>query len=147
ISDPATTRGHGVSHSSYGAAGSIPNGSDVLAEKESSTKKRKRDEPDASDPKLREFLQVMKQGREGALDNVANTDVGDLSVLPGTAVPEEESDDEYEQIPAPREKQRRIDPPEQTQASSSQPAQLMEIDAPSGNQTPAPAESAEPSES
>ncbi|KAK7430253.1 Multiple RNA-binding domain-containing protein 1 [Neonectria magnoliae] len=146
ISDPVTTRGHGVSHSSDRAAGNISNGSDLLAEKESGTKKRKRDEPDKSDPKLREFLKVMKQGREGALDNVANTDVGDLSVLPGTAVPEEESDDEYEQIPAPREKQRRIDPPKNTQASSSQPAQLMEIDTPSGNPTPAPAESAELSE-
>lgn len=146
ISDPALTKGHNKSHSSYGAAGSIPKGSDHPADDESSSKKRKRDEPDASDPKLREFLQVMKRGRESAMEDMSNTNLGgDLPAVPAAAVPEEESDDEYEQIPASRGKQRRIDPPQKDQASDSPPAQLMEIDTPSASQVPASDETAEPS--
>ncbi|KAF7547730.1 hypothetical protein G7Z17_g7523 [Cylindrodendrum hubeiense] len=146
ISDPALIRGQNPSHSSYGAAGNFSRDSDPTAEDELSSKKRKRDEPDASDPKLREFLQVMKRGREGAMDDMANTNMGgDVPVVPAAAVPEEESDDEYEQIPASREKQRRIDPPEKGQSSDSQPAQLMEIDTPSGNQVPTSDKTAAPS--
>ncbi|KAH6900264.1 hypothetical protein B0T10DRAFT_393719 [Thelonectria olida] len=147
ISDPALIRGSNPTHSSRDLAGNISKGSDLPAENELSSKKRKRDEPVASDPKLREFLQVMKTGREGALDNVRGDDFGDSLNAPSAAVPEEESDDEYEQIPTRREKQRRIDPPAQAQAAPSQPAQLMEIDTPLGDQEPAAEELSERPES
>lgn len=135
ISDPALTRGMNPSHSSRGLAGNTFRGSDHPAGEDENPKKRKRDEPAASDPKLREFLKVMKTGREGALDTA--DDIGDYAAVTAPIVPEEESDDEYEQIPTRREKQRRIDPPEQVQAEPSQPTQLMEIDTPSDHKEPA----------
>lgn len=75
-------------------------------------KKRKREEQEAADPKLREFLQVMKSGREGAIADDSNPAAGADHMLDvgGGAVPEEESDDEYEQIPSRKEKSRRIEP-------------------------------------
>ncbi|KAH7155454.1 hypothetical protein B0J13DRAFT_226669 [Dactylonectria estremocensis] len=147
ISDPALTRGHNPPHSNSGVAGNASRGWDQPAENESTSNKRKRDEPDTSDPKLREFLQVMKRGREGAMDDMGDANyTGALPTVPAAAVPEEESDDEYEQIPAPKQKQRRIDPSEKPQASVSQPAQLMDIDAPSSNQEPASDPAAEFSE-
>ncbi|KAH7156265.1 hypothetical protein EDB81DRAFT_382814 [Dactylonectria macrodidyma] len=146
ISDPALTRGQNTPHSNSAVAGNVSRGRDQPAEDESTSNKRKRDEPDTSDPKLREFLQVMKRGRKGAMDDMGNTNyTGDLPTVPAAAVPEEESDDEYEQIPAPKQKQRRIDPSEKPQAYVSQPAQPMEIDTPSSNQGAASDPTAEPS--
>ncbi|KAI5467308.1 hypothetical protein BGZ63DRAFT_410311 [Mariannaea sp. PMI_226] len=146
ISDPALDHSLNAMHSSRGVAGSdnTSKGLGLPAEKESSSKKRKRDEPDVADPRLREFLQVMKPGREGALDSVAEAGLGDSSsIIPATAVPEEESDDEYEQIPAPREKLRRIDPPEKVQPSTMQPSQPMDVDTPLSGQPSADKETAE----
>lgn len=62
-------------------------------------KKRKRDDLDASDPRLREFLQVMQpsrtQGKDIPEDQFANNEI-----------PEGESDGEYELIQAHKRKQR-----------------------------------------
>ncbi|EFZ03619.1 ELAV/HuD family splicing factor [Metarhizium robertsii] len=76
------------------------------------TKKRKREEQETADPRLREFLQVMRSGREGAVADDSNAAVGaDHAFSHGeVAVPEGESDDEYEQIPSRTEKSRRIEP-------------------------------------
>ena len=120
-------KGQNASHSKHGSqrlSNNINNGSREpvpAVESEANLKKRKREEPDASDPKLREFLQVMKTGREGVIaGDIAMEDAGGPSDVPAVAVSEEESDDEYEQIPTRREKQRRIDPPEPAQATISQ---------------------------
>ncbi|KAM5355475.1 hypothetical protein ACJ41O_002121 [Fusarium nematophilum] len=147
ISDPTLTKGQNASHSKDASAGIISKGEQNPIEKDSASRKRKRDEPQASDPKLREFLQVMKTGREGALDDVANAGLADgTAAIPAAVVPEEESDDEYEQIPTRREKQRRIDPPEKRPASESLPPQMKEVPTSLGIQEPAVEETAESSE-
>lgn len=84
---------------------------------EANSKKRKREVPDQSDPKLREFLHVMKTGREGVINDESNLNTGaDLSANVVALVPEDESDDEYEKIPAKREKLRKLDSSETPQA-------------------------------
>ncbi|KAK6215957.1 hypothetical protein LQW54_003932 [Pestalotiopsis sp. IQ-011] len=65
-------------------------------------KKRKREEPEASDSKLQEYLDVM-----GASKNPAKkTREDDVAVIgqPPVVVPEAESDDEYEQVPSRKAK-------------------------------------------
>lgn len=154
ISDPALTKGKGQSawHSKPASTPSTTiKGNEQPAEKESdsSLRKRKRDEPQPADPKLREFLHVMKEGREGALDDGVRGGIGDgVAAVAATAVPEEESDDEYEQIPTRREKQRRIEAPEKPLVSQSLPSQLKQARVVSDAQaeTPAGDEPVEPRE-
>ncbi|GAB0135878.1 hypothetical protein EsDP_00004200 [Epichloe bromicola] len=110
ISDPALSKGHNASHSSAASCGQ--SASEMRSEKEDTNpKKRKREEPNASDLKLREFLQVMRSGREGVIADETNPTVGaDQVSRPGQlTVPEDESDEEYEQIPLRNEKSRKID--------------------------------------
>ncbi|KAF4446280.1 hypothetical protein F53441_10082 [Fusarium austroafricanum] len=130
ISDPALIKGWSASHSKAASTPSTTiRGAEQPVEKDSdsSLRKRKRDEPQPADPKLREFLHVMKEGREGALDDGVHGGIGDgVSAVAANAVPEEESDDEYEQIPTRREKQRRIESPEKPLVSRSLPSQLKE---------------------
>lgn len=149
ISDPAlSNKGQNALHSNYASRGNSSSnnaskGFTSAAEQESGSKKRKRDEPNVADPKLREFLQVMKSGREGVMDDVVNAEIGgESSGVPAPALPEEESDDEYEQIPARREKLRRIDPPETIQTTSSRQLQPMEASAISDSQSSPPKEGA-----
>lgn len=71
------------------------------ADDEPNAKKRKRDGLDESDPKLREFLEVMDPGR--APKRARDDDVMAAAVrddVPQPPIPEDESDDEYEDIPA-----------------------------------------------
>ncbi|KAI9171749.1 Multiple RNA-binding domain-containing protein [Paramyrothecium foliicola] len=94
-----------------------------MADAEASTKKRKREEPRPDDPKLREFLQVMKSGGASAIEtDVTHESGAPLPQASEAVVPEGESDDEYEQIPARKEKQRRVQSPEREQMVSGQPA-------------------------
>ncbi|KAJ9428453.1 hypothetical protein QL093DRAFT_2135991 [Fusarium oxysporum] len=152
ISDPALTKGQSAWHSKAASTPSTTiKGNEQPAERESdsSLRKRKRDEPQPADPKLREFLHVMKEGREGALDDGVRGGIGDgVAAVAATAVPEEESDDEYEQIPTRREKQRRIEAPENPLVSQSLPSQLKEARVVSDVQaeTPAGDEPVEPQE-
>ncbi|PSR87189.1 hypothetical protein BD289DRAFT_432762 [Coniella lustricola] len=73
---------------------------------EGSNKKRKREAPDASDPKLKEYLNVMGTGQTNAskLEGITEQAIADGD----TAVPviplEAESDDEYEEIPTHKSK-------------------------------------------
>jgi multiple RNA-binding domain-containing protein 1 len=143
ISDPALFRAQSASHSKPASSpsttikGTAPT---VDKDADSSLKKRKRDEPQAADPKLREFLHVMKEGREGAMDDGVRGGMGDgVAAVATNAVPEEESDDEYEQIPARKEKQRRVDSPEKSLASGSLPLQLKEANVVSDAKAQAPA--------
>ena len=92
-------------------------------DKDPSTKKRKRDEPvRPDDPKLREFLQVMKTGGASGIESelIHDTGAGEPASVEAV-VPEGESDDEYEQIPARKEKQRRVDSPIRESKPPSQP--------------------------
>ncbi|EEU48062.1 uncharacterized protein NECHADRAFT_30669 [Fusarium vanettenii 77-13-4] len=133
ISDPSLLKGQNTSHSKHASAGTgtgtITKGTEhpIVKDSDASSRKRKRDEPQAADPKLREFLQVMKTGGEGALEDATNAHQADgASAIPAAAVPEEDSDDEYEQIPTRREKQRRIEAPEKPPTSESLAPQTAE---------------------
>lgn len=82
----------------------------MRSDEEANPKKRKREAQDPSDPKLREFLQVMGSSREGVIADESNIATGpDELHAKEVVVPEGESDDEYEQIPLRKEKSRRID--------------------------------------
>ncbi|KND91264.1 Multiple RNA-binding domain-containing protein 1 [Tolypocladium ophioglossoides CBS 100239] len=108
ISDPTLTKGYNAPRSAGAPAG----GPRLIADEEVNPKKRKREAPDRSDPKLREFLQVMKVGREGVIADESHLDsAGDHFESGEAVVPEGESDDEYEKIPTRNEKLRRIGSP------------------------------------
>lgn len=82
----------------------------------------------------------MKEGREGAVDDGVHGGLGDgVAAVAANAVPEEESDDEYEQIPARKEKQRRIEPPAKPLVSETLPSHLKEAKPVSDMQDKAPA--------
>ncbi|KAH7321251.1 hypothetical protein B0I35DRAFT_477754 [Stachybotrys elegans] len=100
--------------------------------KDDNTKKRKRQELNESDPKLQEFLQVMKPGGNGVLDDDLNYHMaGAHSDNVPAVIAEGESDDEYEQIPARKEKQRRIEPPQKEVGPSDlAPAKTVETPGP-----------------
>ncbi|KAG8422076.1 Multiple RNA-binding domain-containing protein 1 [Metarhizium acridum] len=110
ISDPAPRKGHNWS-CNLGAPGDHTTPRSA-SDHDVNTKKRKREEQETADPKLREFLQVMSSGREGAVadDSTAAVEADHAFNHGEVAVPEGESDDEYEQIPSRREKSRRIEP-------------------------------------
>lgn len=84
---------------------------------EGDSKKRKREDLDESDPKLREFLRVMKQGKGGVLADETNSDADMTGLATGgeALVEEGESDNEYEQIPKRQEKVRNTKSSEATQ--------------------------------
>ncbi|KAM0455214.1 hypothetical protein ACHAPV_000503 [Trichoderma viride] len=104
ISDPALNQSQRSVHSDAHVASNIR----PHLKEEGDSKKRKREDLDESDPKLREFLRVMKQGKGGVLADETNPDA-DMTGLGlatgGEALVEEgESDNEYEQIPKRQEK-------------------------------------------
>lgn len=74
-------------------------------------RKRKRADLEPADPKLQEYLKVVGSKRESALaEQSGDALTGAASVTtPPVAPQEEESDDEYEQIPSKREKLRKLD--------------------------------------
>ncbi|KJZ77427.1 hypothetical protein HIM_03151 [Hirsutella minnesotensis 3608] len=106
-----------ISDSDYDATRSargLPEGKavpQIVPGRDENPKKRKRNEPAQSDPKLREFLSVMKPGRQGVAADDSRIDAGEHLETDQPAVPECASDDEYEQIPARREKTRRLSSP------------------------------------
>jgi multiple RNA-binding domain-containing protein 1 len=78
---------------------------------EGDSKKRKREDLDESDPKLREFLRVMKTGKGGVLADETNPDADMTGLATGgeALIEEGESDNEYEQIPKRQEKLRKTE--------------------------------------
>ena len=110
ISDPTLTRENNGPRSTGAPQGR--SGPGLIPDEEINAKKRKREVPDQLDPKLREFLHVMKAGREGVIADEPQLDsAGNHFETGKMAVPEGESDDEYENIPTRKEKSRRIDSP------------------------------------
>lgn len=78
-------------------------------------KKRKRSEVDESDPKLKEFLNVMRPGQTTAsrLEGIQDQNLQEQDVEMPTVSVEAESDDEYEEIPARTPKRQREDAQDQ----------------------------------
>ncbi|KAI0014710.1 RNA-binding domain-containing protein [Xylariomycetidae sp. FL0641] len=70
--------------------------------KKDNAKKRKREDVDESDPKLREYLDVMQPAKKSAntIHEFGGANVEDESAQAAVAVGESESDEEYEAIPA-----------------------------------------------
>lgn len=65
-------------------------------------KKRKREAVDESDPKLKEFLKVMQPSGRSIHDTDFQVTEERPAKIKAVAVPENESDDEYEHVPAKR---------------------------------------------
>ncbi|KAF4125145.1 multiple RNA-binding domain-containing protein 1 [Geosmithia morbida] len=111
ISDPTLNRQRqGNFRSAISPVKRRPDGEVAGADEPSVSKKRKIDAPSSqsSDPKLREYLRVIGKSREevlaDTLDSSSNIHVtADGETLPGAvpqaAIPEGDSDGEYEQIP------------------------------------------------
>ncbi|KAF6820728.1 Multiple RNA-binding domain-containing protein 1 [Colletotrichum sojae] len=115
IADPAlqkTRGGSGLSSVAKPAGAAAPPPLNVEKD-DGAAKKRKREDLDESDPKLREFLQVFQPGKRSAANEMLDL------VDPTAAAAEEkklleggESDDEYEAIPARPEKRQMREAPQ-----------------------------------
>ncbi|KAH8179362.1 RNA recognition motif domain-containing protein [Sarocladium implicatum] len=114
IADPALTKTHGLARNH--PSGDHPNthvaatATEPLDTAPGDSKKRKRGVPEPADPKLQEYLQVIGSKKESALaEQGGDALTGTATVVPAPiTAPEDESDDEYEQIPSKREKQRKL---------------------------------------
>ncbi|KAL9480052.1 hypothetical protein ACSS6W_004838 [Trichoderma asperelloides] len=95
---------------------------------EGDSKKRKREDLDESDPKLREFLRVMKAGKGGVLADETNPDADMTGLATGgeALVEEGESDNEYEQIPKRQEKLRKTESSEASRTDDVKPQETEE---------------------
>ncbi len=100
----SSTRSAAVAPRSHAtrAVSSSTSGSSVEAGEDVGLKKRKRDDVDAADPKLQEFLEVMGHPAKKSRDQVGLVDGlerGPAPLMPAV-LETGESDDEYEEIPA-----------------------------------------------
>lgn len=78
---------------------------DAKADAADSGKKRKREDVDASDPKLKEFLTVMQPGAGRSIHDMVPDVVEERPTkMKAVAVPEKDSDDEYENVPSKSER-------------------------------------------
>lgn len=84
---------------------------------ENAVSKRRKGEETRSDPKLKEFLDVMGSAKESALAEGP----AEEPEMAQVDVPEGESDNEYEQIPSKRDTQKKVEPPPKPQPSKAQP--------------------------
>lgn len=104
-------------------------------DEDANTKKRKRDEVDESDPKLKEYLNVMRPGQttSSRLEGIQDQTLQDQDVEMPLVPVEAESDDEYEEIPARKQKRQKED--DEIMADT-------EVEVQVESQQPAPAEPA-----
>lgn len=116
-----------------------PDPESAAQDDDANNKKRKRAQVDESDPKLKEYLNVMKTGQattasrlEGIQDPTLQDEDVEMPVVPVDA----ESDDEYEQIPARKPKRQKEDAPDVVMAEARQ------VEATAESPQPAPAEAA-----
>ncbi|VUC38273.1 unnamed protein product [Clonostachys rosea] len=110
ISDPALHKSQASARFDGQSAKRKAPESNIVAD--SSTKKQKRGEQETADPKLQEFLQVMGQSKEDPMADATNLAGEGGLPKPDIPVPEGESDDEYEVIPAAKDKKRNKANPE-----------------------------------
>lgn len=126
-------------------------GAEAVADDEdgAGSKKRKREEPDKSDPKLQEYLRVMRSGKESLGADETAVDSDSLLAPTGSAVVADgESDDEYVEVPSRKEKQRKVDHPTKSGQVESQASSKRDLSSHSQVSTAQPpgmvAESTEP---
>lgn len=117
IADPSLNpKGHAQTrHQGLPSRAPQPQRAEVSAhalDAQTDPKKRKRQEIDPADPKLREYLQVMDSSKgAGVLADHSEAAMlaNAVPVADEKMLPEDESDDEYEQIPARGEKARKLE--------------------------------------
>ncbi|KAJ9151743.1 Multiple RNA-binding domain-containing protein 1 [Pleurostoma richardsiae] len=103
ITDPSLPTARKIQHGGVKLPTPEPEANEVEKPELNTAKKRKRDALDEADPKLKEFLEVMRPGQvssnklEGIMDPVTAGESREAAAL---LPPEEESDDEYEDIPS-----------------------------------------------
>ncbi|KAF3764558.1 RNA-binding domain-containing protein [Cryphonectria parasitica EP155] len=110
ISDPTLPTLHKIEH----VAGRLPTPEPEPKAKnkiEADSKKRKREELDPADPKLREYLDVMRPGQttSSKLEGILGQPTEEADVVLPIVPVEAESDDEYEEIPTHKSKRQKED--------------------------------------
>lgn len=96
-------------------------------------KKRKREDLDESDPKLKEYLDVMRPGQtpSSKLEGIRGQPTEDKGLdVPVIPAEEGESDDEYEQIPTRQQKRQKEDGQDAISAPPVPEAEVPIVDAP-----------------
>lgn len=108
-------------------------------DEDANNKKRKRTVVDESDPKLKEYLNVMQTGQTTAsrLEGIQDPTMQEQDVEMPLVPVEAESDDEYEEIPARKPKRQKEDAPDVVMAEA-------QVEAPVESQQSATAEAAIP---
>lgn len=129
IAGPSLPTAHKVQRASNKLPTPEPEPKAKQAGDDSSNKKRKREHLDEADPKLREYLDVMGQGQTSSskLEGIMGQPVGVIVDVPMVNV-EEESDGEYETIPAPKPKRAKEEVPAALPVGSA--AEPAAVDAP-----------------
>lgn len=112
---------------------------------EADIRKRKREEVDESDPKFREFLEVMKPGQTASskLEGIRGQVAEDTDTLMAIAPEGAESDDEYEAIPAKKAKRNTEEVAEVPTAQAVVPAHVVVPPQAAEKDAPPPPETAE----
>ncbi|OHE92724.1 RNA recognition domain-containing protein [Colletotrichum orchidophilum] len=111
IADPAPAKTNGASGQVSVARPSASAAPPLASNEKDAKKKRKREDLDESDPKLREFLQVMGTSQSSAnemSDVMTSVAVKEQKKL----IQDDESDDEYEAIPSRPEKRQMREAPQ-----------------------------------
>lgn len=112
ISDPSLPTARRANHGPVAKQLPTPEPEAKVAKEKAddNSKKRKRDELSESDPKLNEYLDVMRQGQTSSskLEGIRGQTIEEKDLaVPVIPVEEAESDDEYEQIPARKPKRQK----------------------------------------
>lgn len=113
ISDPTLPKGARAPHATHAWDGSKT--VKKSPEEDLNPNKRKREEPDQSNPRLQEFIRIMKPGKAGVLADESNPGINAGFASTNPVVEEAESDDEYEHVPARKEKMRKTGSSEMSQ--------------------------------
>lgn len=109
ISDPSLPTAQKVQHAANKLPTPEPEPKAKDPEADFNSKKRKREDLDESDPKLREYLDVMGKGHTASskLEGIMGQPAGGIDVNPPMATVGEESDGEYEEIPVQKSKRQK----------------------------------------
>lgn len=113
ISDPSLSTAHKTQRVATKLPTPEPEPKAEDSEADATRKKRKRSDLDESDPKLREYLEVMGKGQTSSskLEGIMGQPVGGADVDIPMAAADEESDGEYEEIPSHKPKRQKEDGP------------------------------------
>lgn len=109
ISDPSLPTAHKAHHVVNKLPTPDPEPRAKHSQEDANSKKRKREDLNESDPKLREYLDVMGKGQTSSskLEGIMGQPAGGTDLDIPMVTVEEESDGEYEEIPAHKSKRQK----------------------------------------